>query len=67
MDCVGGPFSLEQWPCSTLLTTMQKVAIRGPRQIRMVEGHTQIEQGKRVGQVSPYRVYIDLNHCDSGI
>jgi hypothetical protein len=48
VDCVGSPFSREQWPCSTLLMTMRKVAICGPCEIRMVEGHTWTERGKRV-------------------
>jgi hypothetical protein len=37
---VGGTFSREQWICPTLLTTSRKVTIHGPREIRMVEGHT---------------------------
>jgi hypothetical protein len=42
------PFSLEQWPCSTLLMTTQRVAICGPREIRMVLDHTRTERGKHV-------------------
>jgi hypothetical protein len=45
---VGGTFSREQWICPTLLTTSRKVTIHGPREIRMVEGHTQIEHRKYV-------------------
>jgi hypothetical protein len=41
-------FSQEQWPCSTLLLTVQKVTICGPRETRMVDGHTRTEHGKRV-------------------
>jgi hypothetical protein len=48
VNCVGSPFSREQWPCSTLLMTSQKVAICGPREICMVEGHTWTERGKLV-------------------
>jgi hypothetical protein len=45
---VGSPFSREQWICSNLLRTMQKVAICGPREIRMVLDHTRTKRGKRV-------------------
>jgi hypothetical protein len=48
MDYVGSPSSRGQWICSNLLMTVQKVAICGPREIRMVERHTQTEYGKRV-------------------
>jgi hypothetical protein len=48
MDYVGSSFSREQWLCTSLLTTSWKVAIRGPREICMVEGHTWIEHGKCV-------------------
>jgi hypothetical protein len=48
VDCVVIPFSREQWPYSTLSTTLRKVAICGPHEIRMVEGHTRTERGKRV-------------------
>jgi hypothetical protein len=41
-------FSQEQWLCPSLLMTSRKIAICEPREIRMVEGHTRIEQGKRV-------------------
>jgi hypothetical protein len=49
--------------------TSQKVAIRGPREIRMVDGHTWTKREKRVACWSdfPCRVYIDLNHRDSQI
>jgi hypothetical protein len=43
-DCVGSPSSQRQWICSNLLTTTRKVAIRGPREIRMVDGHTWTER-----------------------
>jgi hypothetical protein len=45
---VESPFSREQWLCPSLLTTSRKVVIRRPHEIRMVEGHTQTERGKRV-------------------
>jgi hypothetical protein len=46
--CVGSPSSRGQWICSNLLTTSWIVAICGPREIRMVEGHTRTERGKHV-------------------
>jgi hypothetical protein len=69
MNCVRSPFSWEQWPCSTLLMTTWKVAIRGPREVRMVDGHTRTERGKHVACWSgfPSRVYIDSNSHDSRI
>jgi hypothetical protein len=48
VDCVRSPFSQEQWPCSTLLMTSRRVAICGPREIRMVLDHTWTERGKCV-------------------
>jgi hypothetical protein len=48
VNFVGSPFSQEQWLCPSLLTTSWKVAICGPREIRMVEGHTRTEHKKRV-------------------
>jgi hypothetical protein len=48
MDYVRSPFCREQWLCPPLLTTSRKVAKCGPREIRIVEGHTQIEHGKHV-------------------
>jgi hypothetical protein len=48
VDCVRSPFSRERWLCPSLLTTSWKVVICGPREIRMVEGHTWTERGKRV-------------------
>jgi hypothetical protein len=48
VDCVRSPFSRGQWICSNLLMTRQKVAICGPRDIRMIEGHTRTERGKCV-------------------
>jgi hypothetical protein len=40
VDCVGSPFSREQWDPSKSVGVSQKVAIRGPHEIRMVEDHT---------------------------
>jgi hypothetical protein len=42
------PFSREQWLCPSLLMTVHRVAICGPREIRMVLNHTWTERGKRV-------------------
>jgi hypothetical protein len=47
-DCVGSSSSREQLSCSNLLTVVRKVAICGPREIRMVLDHTRTERGKRV-------------------
>jgi hypothetical protein len=47
-DWVKSPFSQEQWLCPSLLTTSQKVAIRGLHEIRMIEDHTWTERGKHV-------------------
>jgi hypothetical protein len=67
VDCVGSPSSRVQWIYSNLLTTVRKIAICGPREIRMVVDYTQTECGKRVACWSgfPCRVYIDSNHHDS--
>jgi hypothetical protein len=62
--CVGSPSSREQWTCSNLLTAMQKVAICEPHEIRIV---LSVGSVWCVGQVFPYRVYIDSNRCDSQI
>jgi hypothetical protein len=42
------PFFLGQWTCLNLLMTVQKVAICGSCEIRMVFDHTRTERGKRV-------------------
>jgi hypothetical protein len=47
-DCVRSPSSRGQWICSTLLMTTRKIAIHRPREIRIVDGHTQTEREKRV-------------------
>jgi hypothetical protein len=48
VDCVRSSFSREQWLYPSLLTMAQKVAICGPRDIRMVLDHTHTERRKRV-------------------
>jgi hypothetical protein len=60
---VGSHSSWEQWICSNLLTTMQKVDMHWPRDIRIVWDHTRTECGMRVvcWLGFPYRVYIDSN------
>jgi hypothetical protein len=47
-DVVGIPVSREQWDPSKYVGGSRKVAIRGPREICMVEGHTRTECGKCV-------------------
>jgi hypothetical protein len=44
----GALFSQEQSPCSTLLMTTRKVAIRGLCEIHMDGDHTQTEHEKHV-------------------
>jgi hypothetical protein len=48
VDCIGSPFSREQWPGSALLMTSRRVAICGSREIRMVLDHTRTEREKCV-------------------
>jgi hypothetical protein len=48
VDCVGSPFSREQWLSPLLLMMAQKVAICGLCEMRMFLDHTQTEHGKRV-------------------
>jgi hypothetical protein len=48
MDCVGSPFSQEQWDPSKSVRGLRNVAIRGSCEIRMVNGHTRTKRGKRV-------------------
>jgi hypothetical protein len=47
----------------------RKVAICGPCETRMVDGHTRTERGKRVACWPGFScmVYIDSNHRDSRI
>jgi hypothetical protein len=45
---VRSTFSREQCICRTLLTTLQKVVVRGPHEIRMVKGHMRTERGNHV-------------------
>jgi hypothetical protein len=47
-NCVGSPFSQEQWDPSKSVNDSRRVAIRGPHKIHMVEGHTWTERGKHV-------------------
>ncbi len=63
-DYLGSPFSQEQWSCSTLLMTTRKVAICGPHEIRMVEGHMQTERGKRVACWSGFPIQ-DVHRFES--
>jgi hypothetical protein len=66
---VGSPSSREKWIYSNLLTTMWKVAVRWPCEIRMVWDRTQTEHGMYVAcwLDFPCRVYIDSNRRGSRI
>jgi hypothetical protein len=48
VHCIRSPFSQEQWDPSKSIDVSRMVAIHGPREIRMVKGHTCIEHEKRV-------------------
>jgi hypothetical protein len=48
VDCVGSPFSQEQWDLSKSISVLQRVAICGSREIRMVLDHTWTKHGKHV-------------------
>jgi hypothetical protein len=48
VDCVGSPFSQKQWDLSKSVSVPRRVAICGPREIRMVLDHTRTEHGNRV-------------------
>jgi hypothetical protein len=47
-DCVGSPFPQEQWDPSKFVGDSRNVAMRWPREIRMVWDHTWTEHGIRV-------------------
>jgi hypothetical protein len=59
------PFFLEV----VTVNDSQNVAICGPCETRMVDGHTRTERGKRVACWPGFScmVYIDSNHRDSRI
>jgi hypothetical protein len=48
VDYVKSPFSREQWLCPSLLMTSWKVVIRGPCEIRIVDGHTRTKHEKHM-------------------
>jgi hypothetical protein len=48
VDCVGSPFSREQWDLSKFVDDSWKVAMHWLREIRMVWDHTRTERGMRV-------------------
>jgi hypothetical protein len=56
VDCVGSPFSQEQWDLSKSISVSRRVAICGPCEIHMVFYHMQTEHGKRVACWSGYPV-----------
>jgi hypothetical protein len=66
---VRSPSSRGQLICSNLLTTMWKVAMRWPCEIRMVWDHTRTECGMHLAcwLGFPCRVYIDSNRRNSRI
>jgi hypothetical protein len=68
-DCVRSPFSQGQWLCLPLLMTSWKVSMHWRLERRMVWDHTQTEPGMCVACWSSflYRVYINLNCCNSRI
>jgi hypothetical protein len=45
---VGSTFSQEQYYSSNAVDDSRKVAICGPREIHMIEGHMRTERGMRV-------------------
>jgi hypothetical protein len=47
-DCVGSPFSQEQWDPFKSVGNLWKIAMRWPREIYMVWDHTRTERGMRV-------------------
>jgi hypothetical protein len=48
VDCIGSPFSQEQWDPSKSVGVSQKVDVCGPREICMVLNHTRTDHEKRV-------------------
>jgi hypothetical protein len=67
VNCVGSSFSQEQWLCPTLSVTCEGLLCID--HMRYIWSWTirglSMENMCRVGQVSPCRVYTDLNHRDS--
>jgi hypothetical protein len=55
-DCVGSPFSREQWDPFKSIGDSWKIVMRWPREIRMVWDHTQTELGMRVAYWSGFLV-----------
>jgi hypothetical protein len=63
-DCVESPFYQEQWLCPSLLITSRKIAICGPREICMVDGHTWTKRGKRMACWSSFPLQ-GVHHFES--
>jgi hypothetical protein len=67
VNCVGSPFSREQWLCPALLMTCEWLLYMD--HMRYVWSWTihrlSVESVLHVGWVFPYRVYIDSNRRDS--
>jgi hypothetical protein len=57
VDCVGSPSSRGQWIYLNMLTATRKVDIRGPREIRMVNGHKRTKHGKRMACWSSFPLH----------
>jgi hypothetical protein len=69
VDCVGSPFSREQWDLSICRRLVKSCHVRGPPagNVRRVYVDWRWKRTCRVGRVFPYRVYIVSNHRDSRI
>jgi hypothetical protein len=69
VDCVGSPFSREQWDLSKSVGVSRKVVTYGDHPQEAYAGHTWTGMGSVRVVLSgfPYRVYIDSNHRDSRI
>jgi hypothetical protein len=57
VDYVRSPFSREQWPYSTLLMIVQKIAMCGPHETYMIDGYTRTEREKRVACWSGFSLW----------
>jgi hypothetical protein len=58
VDCVGSPFFREQWDPVKSVGNPQKVAIRGPREICMIENHMWTLRGKGVAYWSGFPLQV---------
>jgi hypothetical protein len=69
VDCVGGRSSWEQWACSILLMTHERLPCTGlpARSVRRAYVDWRVKCTWHVGRVFPCRVYINSNRRDSQI